>query len=218
MQVFSFFFGFWLQKKFCFVIFDYGLISDKRSFKRYSEKHGMIDLDDFISLPEGKNVYRRFSIDCTKTFEVIKIPHRVQICLDCCEGNVCNDCLIKPKMNWFNCQMKRAFKSCLDPVNQEKTYSTDLSELKRHPPNEKHQILLWYVGEYKPKTSNLNFMAGKEFLICAGKPKIEIRRFETINDMIECKSYMKNEDVRDLNRYLFVDSKIIEQIKLIILS
>ena len=78
--------GFQLRKKFCLVIHDFGVILAKRTFKGYSEEHRMIQLNEYISLSEGKTVSVRFSIDWTKTFEGIKIPHRKQNCLDCDNG------------------------------------------------------------------------------------------------------------------------------------
>ena len=46
----------------------------------------MIKLEEYITLSEGKTVSGRFSIDWTKKFEGIKIPHRRQVCLDCDNG------------------------------------------------------------------------------------------------------------------------------------
>ena len=65
------------------MIDDFGVIAAKRTFKVYSEKYRMIKLDEYISLSEGKTVSGRFSIDWTKTFEGIKIPHKKQNCSDC---------------------------------------------------------------------------------------------------------------------------------------
>ena len=61
-------------------------------FKCYTKEHTMITVNQFISLSEGKTVSGRFSIDWTKTFEGIKIPHRKQDCLDCYNGKNCCDC------------------------------------------------------------------------------------------------------------------------------
>ena len=63
----------------------------------------MIKFEKYISLSEGKIVSGRFSIDWTKTFEGIKTQNRKQDCLDCDNGKYCSDCVIKPKMNCFNC-------------------------------------------------------------------------------------------------------------------
>ena len=100
--------------KYCFVINDFGVITAKRTFKGYSEEHIMIKLDELISLSEGKTVSGRFSIDWTKTFEGIKVPHKKQDCLDCNNGKICSDCVIKPKMYCFNFEMERACKTSLD--------------------------------------------------------------------------------------------------------
>ena len=126
---------------YCLVIYDYGIISAKRTFKGYSEEHRMIKLDDYITLSQGKTVSGRFSIDWTKTFEGIKIPHRKQNCSDCDNNKHCSDCLIKPKMNCFNCEKQRSCKICLDLITQKKTYSSDINMLKRYPPNKNHEML-----------------------------------------------------------------------------
>ena len=62
--------------KYCLVIDDFDGILAKRTFKSYSEEHRMIKLDEYISLSEARSVSGRFSIDWTKTFEGIRIPHR----------------------------------------------------------------------------------------------------------------------------------------------
>ena len=96
--------------KYCLVIDDFGVISAKRTFKGFSEEHRLIKLEEYITLSEGKTVSGRLSIDWTKTFEGIKIPDRKQDCLDCDNGKICSDCIIKPKLNCFNCEMERACK------------------------------------------------------------------------------------------------------------
>ena len=80
----------------------------------------MMKLDEHISLSGGKTVSGRFSIDWTKTFEGIKIPDRKHNCLDCDNGKTCSDCVLKPKMKCFNCEMERACKTCLDLISQKK--------------------------------------------------------------------------------------------------
>ena len=40
--------------KYCLVIDDFGIISAKTTFKGYSEEHRMIQLEEYISLSEGK--------------------------------------------------------------------------------------------------------------------------------------------------------------------
>ena len=57
------------KTKYCLLINDYEVISAKCSFKRYSKKHRMIKLNDFISLSEGKTVLGSFLIDGTEKIE-----------------------------------------------------------------------------------------------------------------------------------------------------
>ena len=164
----------------------------------------MIKLDEYISLSEGKTVSGRFSIDWTKTFEGIKIPHRKQDCADCDNKNFCSNCVIKPQMNCFNCEMEKACKPCLDLISQKKTYSTDINMLKRKPPNEYHQMLPHYEGAYAPKQNNIDFESPKEVLMKEDDKMIVKRRFERIfNMMMDCKLYIKNEDISE-NKEIFV--------------
>ena len=189
--------------KFCLVIDDFGIISAKRTFKGYSEGHRMIKLDEYISLSEGKTVSGRFSIDWTKTFEGIKIPHRKQDCSECDNKKICNDCVIKPKMNCFNCEMERACNPCLDLISQKKTYSTNINMVKRKPPNGKHQMLPYYEGIYEAKQNNINFESAKEILMEADKKMVKQRRFERIYNAIESMSYKKYEDIPE-NKEIFI--------------
>ena len=189
--------------KYCLVIDDFGIISAKRTFKGYSEEHRIINLEEYISLSEGKTVSGRFSVDWTKTFEGIKIPHRKLDCSYCDNRKICNDCVIKPKKNCFNCEMERSCKSCLDIISQKKTYSTDINMLKRKPPNEQHQMLPYYEGVYEPKRININFESAKEVLMKEDDKMVEKRRFERMNDMILYKSYIKYEDISE-NKEIFI--------------
>ena len=200
--------------KYCLVIYDFGIISAKRTFKVYSEEYRMIKLDEYISLSEGKTVSGRFSIDWTKTFEGIKIPHRKQGCSDCENEKNCSDCIIKPKMNCFNCEMKKSCKTCLDLISQKKTYSTNIILLKRKAPNEKHQMLPYYIGEYEPKQNNIDFETAKEILMKEDNKMVIQRRFERIinkmwilNHILNTRIYLK------IKRYLFIHSNMLKQIK-----
>ena len=185
-----------LKIKYCLVIDDFGIISAKKTFKGYSEEHRLIKLDEYISLSEGKTVSGRFSIDWTKTFEGRKIPHRKQGCAECDNRRNCGDCVIKPKMNCFNCEMERACKTGLDLISQKKTYSTDINMLKRKPPNQYHQMLPYYVGKYEPKQNNIDFDSAKDILMKEDDKMVVKRRFERIyNMMLDFKSYIKYEDL-----------------------
>ena len=192
--------------KYCLVIDDFGITSAKRTFKGYSEEHRMIKLNENISLSEGKTVSGRFSIDWTKTFEGIKIPHRKQDCADCDNRKICSDCVIKPKRYCFNCEMEKSCKSCLELISQKKTYSTDINTLKRKPPNQYHQMLPHYEGVYEPKQNNIDFETAKIILMEEDKKLIVRRRFEGIyNLMMDFKSYIKYEDIPE-NKEIFIYS------------
>ena len=193
------------KTKYCLVNDDFGIISAKRTFKGYSEEHRMINLEEYISLSEGKTVSGRFSIDWTKTFERIKIPHRKQDCLDCDNTKICTDCVIKPKMNCFNCEMEKSCKSCLYLISQKKTYSTDINMLKRKPPNEKHQMLPHYEGKYEPRHINIDFKSAKDILMKEDDKMVVKRRFERIRNMMDYKSYIKYEDIPE-NKEIFIYS------------
>ena len=192
--------------KYCLVIEDFGIISAKRTFKGYSEEHRMIKLDAYISLSESRTVSGRFSIDWTKTFEGVKIPHRNQDCSDCDNRKICSDCIIKPKMNCFNCEIEKSFKICLDLISQKKTYSTDINILKRKTQNEKHQMLPYYIGNYEPIQNNIDFETAKNILMEEDNKMIKQRRFERIyNMMMDFKTYIKYEDIPE-NKEIFIYS------------
>ena len=154
--------------------------SAKRTFKGFSEEHRMMKLNEYIKFSEGKTVSGRFSIDWTKTFEGIKIPHRKQDCSDCDNGKVCSDCGVKRKMNCFKCEMERACKSCLDLISQKKTYSTNNNMLKIKPPNEYLRMLPHYEGEYNTKQNNIDFGTAREILMKTDFEMVVNRSLERI--------------------------------------
>ena len=192
--------------KYCLIIDDFGIISAKRTFKSYSEEHRLIKLEEYISLSEGKTVSVGFSIDWTKKFEGIKIPHRKQDCAECDNRKICSDCVIKPKKNCFNCEMEKSCESCLDLISQKKSYSTDINMLKRKPPNQYHQMLPHYVGKYEPKQNNIDFESAKKILMKEDDKMVVKRRFERIyNMMMDFKSYIKYEVIPE-NKEIFIYS------------
>ena len=170
--------------KYCLVIDDYSIISTKRTFKGYSEEHRMKKLNEYISLSEGKTGSGRFSIDWTKTFQGIKIPHRKQDCSDCDNENIGSDCVLKPKTNCFNCELERTCKSCLDLISEKKISSTDINMLKRKSPNDYHQVLPHYEGEYKPKQNSIDFESAREILMKEDYKMVVNRRIERIYNMM----------------------------------
>ena len=108
-------------------------------------------------------------------------------------------------MNCFNCEMERACKKCLDLISEKKTYSTDINMLKRKPPNQYHQTLPHYVGKYEPKQNNIDFESAKDILMKEDDKMVVKRRFERIRNMMDYKSFTKNEDIPE-NKEIFVYS------------
>ena len=90
-------------------------------------------------------------------------------------------------------------------ISQKKSYSTDINTLKRKPPNEKHEMLPHYEGKYEPKQNNINFETAKEILMKEDNKMIIQRRFERIINMMDYKSYTKNENIPE-NKEIFIYS------------
>ena len=106
-------------------------------------------------------------------------------------------------MNCFNCETVRACKSCLDLLPHKKTYSADVNMLRRKPANEYYQMLSYYEGKYKPEQNDIDFASARELLMKEDYKMVVERRFERIYNMMECKSYMENEDILE-NRDIYL--------------
>ena len=210
------FFAWFLAPKieYCLVIDDFGVISVKRTFEGYSEEHRILKLDEFISLWEGKTVSGRYLIDWTKTFEGKKSTHRKRGCTDCNNGKKRSDCVKKPNLSCFYCEMDKACKTCLDLISQKKTYSTGINMSKGKPANEYYQILPIYGNKNDPKQNIIDFESAEEILLTAEKPTIEKRRFERIKDMISCKSHIKHEEIPENKQILIYGFKHIKTDKI----
>ena len=117
-------------------------------------------------------------------------------------------------MNCFNCEMERACKICLDLISQKKTYPTDITSLKRKPPNEKHQMLPYYEGKYEPKQNIIDFESAKEILMKEDYKMIVKRRFERIYNAIETMTYTKYEDISENNEIFIYGFKHVKTDKI----
>ena len=58
-------------------------------------------------------------------------------------------------------------------------------------------MVLHCKGEYQPKRNNIDFESAREILVKADDKVVVKRRFERINNMIACKSYIKFEDTTE---------------------
>ena len=63
--------------------------------------------------------------------------------------------------------MERACRLCLDLMSQKKTFSTDITMLKRKSPNEYYQMPPHCDGIFKPKRNNIDFGSAKKVLMGA---------------------------------------------------
>ena len=64
-------------------------------------------------------------------------------------------------------------------------------------------MLLYYEGQNKPKQNNIDFESAREILMLEDYKMVVKRRFVRIYNMMECKSYMKNEDIPE-NKEIFI--------------
>ena len=109
--------------------------------------------------------------------------------------------------------MEKACKSCLDQISQKKIYSTDINKLKRKPENMNYQMLPFYESEYKSKQKNIGCESAREILMKDDYKLVVNRRFERLYIMMECKSYMKNEDTRENKEIFFYGFKHVKKDK-----
>ena len=64
-------------------------------------------------------------------------------------------------------------------------------------------MLPFYEGKYEPRQKNIDFESAREILMEDDGKLVVERRFERINNMMECKSYIKNEVISE-NKEIFI--------------
>ena len=153
----------------------------------------------------------------TETIEGIKIPHGKQKYPDCDNGKIFSDCVIKPENDCSNCGMQRACTRCLDQIGEMKTYSTSFNMLKRNPGNDYHQMLSYCEGEYERRQKMIRLETARGISMRVDNKNVVKRRFQRINIMMDCKSYIKSKIFPKTNRFLFMDSNILKQMKSMII-
>ena len=78
-------------------------------------------------------------------------------------------------------------------------------------------MLPYHESEYKPKQINFDFESARENLMNEDVKTNEKRCFDRIHNAIESMAYTKIEIFFTTKGYLFMDSKIIKQIKSLII-
>ena len=64
-------------------------------------------------------------------------------------------------------------------------------------------MLPHYEGKYEPMQNNFDFESARENLIKGDDKMVVKRRFERVNNMMECESYIKNDDIPE-NKEIFI--------------
>ena len=68
-------------------------------------------------------------------------------------------------------------------------------------------MLPYYIGEYEAKQNKIDFESARKILMKEDDKMVVKRRFERICNTIECKSYMKNEDIPENKEiYLWIQT------------
>ena len=75
--------------------------------------------------------------------------------------------------------------------------------LKRNHANEYHQMPPFIEGKSDSRQNNFNFESARETLTKEDDKLVVKRRFERINNLMECKSYIQNKDISE-NKEMFV--------------
>ena len=91
--------------KYCIVIVENGVLSQKTTFKGFHQNINNITFKDFLDLEQGKTLKNRSKLKWKRELAGIKIPHRKVGCENCDESKKCVSCEIKPEVNCFNCEI-----------------------------------------------------------------------------------------------------------------
>ena len=131
--------------KYCIVIDANGVLSQKTTFKRYHKNMVELNFKDFLDLQRGDTSVGKSEINWKRDLHGIKLLHRVFQSPQCYNDRICKQCEISPKLNFFECEIVKACRSCLKRITQIKYFSTENNELKRLPENEFGYMLPHYT-------------------------------------------------------------------------
>ena len=178
--------------KYCIIIDENGILSQKTTFKGYNQNIKNITFEDFLDLEQGKTLKNISKLKWKRELAGIKITHRKPGCENCNESKKCIDCDIKPEMNCFNCEISKSCQDCLSKITRVSEYSVEINKLKRKPENEFGYMLPYYkiediVVENKP--------IKREVKRCS-KCQTEICPDNYIKNKTICRQ-CKNQDMRD---------------------
>ena len=133
--------------KYCIVIDENGVLSQKTTFKGFNQNINDITFKDFLDLEKGLTIENSSKLNWKRELAGIKIPHRKLNCEHCNENKLCVSCLIKPEMNCLQCELTKSCKDCLNRITRIAKYSVEINKLKRKPENELGYMLPYYQTE-----------------------------------------------------------------------
>ena len=113
------FYGLFLAPKikYCLIIKRYGIISEKKCFKGFTNVSDNLDRKEYFNMYNCDKLIAKVPLSWKKSFsQGVVIPHKMR--------------------NFNDCEKDILRENCDKLVNQRKEFSANLNELKREPPNE----------------------------------------------------------------------------------
>ena len=112
--------------KYCLIINKYGVISENKCFKGFTNVSDKLDRKEYLNMYNGDKIIATAPLSWKKSFsQGVIIPHKMRNCNDCKTDSLCDEC---DKL-----------------VNQRKEFSANLKELKREKPNNYGHLLPKYI-------------------------------------------------------------------------
>ena len=111
--------------KHCLTIDDYGIIQEHKTFEGFNDTKRLLDRSQYFDMIEGKQISAMLPRSWKNSFDSgIIIPTKMRFCNECNAKKMCNKCKIE--------------------IIENKEFESNLSEFKRHPPNEFGYMLPYY--------------------------------------------------------------------------
>ena len=133
--------------KYCIVIDENGILSQKTTFKGYDQNMVRLNFKDFLDLDRGDIILGKSKLNWKRDLHGVKVPQRIFQCPQCDNDKICKQCEVSLKINCFECEVVKACRSCLNRITQIKYYSTEINKLKRLPENDFGHMLPHYTLE-----------------------------------------------------------------------
>ena len=122
------FYGLFLAPKikYCLIINKYGVISERKTFKGFTNVSDNLDRKEYFKMFDGDKLVAKVPLSWKKSFsQGVVIPYKMRNFDKCTNEILCDDC---DKL-----------------VNQKKEFSANLNELKQEKPNNLGHMLPKYI-------------------------------------------------------------------------